>query len=113
MTRQPLIELHNVSVSYNGNVHAIEGVTLNVEEGELLGLLGPNGGGKTTLIKVILGLTGSCCGTVTVLGERLCHSEKHGPIRPPTRHSSIIGYLPQDVLSQAKGFPATVREVVS
>jgi len=52
---KPLLELISVSVSY-GEFTALENVVLKVMENDFIGIIGPNGGGKTTLLKAILGL---------------------------------------------------------
>jgi lantibiotic transport system ATP-binding protein len=54
-----------------GNVHAVRGVNLNVERGQIYGFLGPNGAGKTTTIRMMLGLIRPSSGTVNVFGETL------------------------------------------
>jgi zinc transport system ATP-binding protein len=55
MVNEEVVKLENVWVHYNGT-HALEGITLSIEHDDFLGIIGPNGGGKTTLLKVILGL---------------------------------------------------------
>ncbi|MCD6528861.1 ATP-binding cassette domain-containing protein, partial [Candidatus Bathyarchaeota archaeon] len=62
-----VIKLENVWVRY-GNLTVLEDVNLTVFRGDFLGIIGPNGGGKTTLLKVILGLIKPSRGRVTVLG---------------------------------------------
>ncbi|MFD0854250.1 ATP-binding cassette domain-containing protein, partial [Actinomadura adrarensis] len=52
-----------------GEVRAVDGVSLEVSEGEFFGILGPNGAGKTTLLEIIEGLREADEGTVSVLGE--------------------------------------------
>lgn len=98
---EPYIELDNVSFSYD-DVPVIENLTFTVRKGEYLGIIGPNGGGKTTLIKVILGLLHQTEGRVVLFGkDRHDFKEKHR-----------IGYVPQRVTQADKEFPATVFEVV-
>ncbi len=53
-----------------GQVHAVDGVSFSVEEGEFFGILGPNGAGKTTTLEIVEGLRQADSGTVEVLGER-------------------------------------------
>ncbi len=77
-------------------------VSLRVEAGEFLAIAGPNGGGKTTLLRLLVGLERPAAGTVRVFGE------------PPGRRSRgrRIGYLPQRAQIGGES-PVTVREVVS
>jgi zinc transport system ATP-binding protein len=77
----------------------LEDVTFRVYEHDFLGLIGPNGGGKTTLIKVILGLIPPTKGTVRVMGM------------PPKKGQRVIGYVPQ-VVSFDRDFPVQVWDVV-
>ncbi|HWF44289.1 MAG TPA: ATP-binding cassette domain-containing protein, partial [Candidatus Kapabacteria bacterium] len=67
-------------------VHALQGVTLNVAPGEIFGLLGQNGAGKTTFIKCVLGIVFLGAGSGTVLGYPF------GSVRAKER----IGYLPEN-----------------
>jgi ABC-2 type transport system ATP-binding protein len=64
---QHAVEIKDLHKHY-GDVRAVDGLTLNVEAGEILGLLGPNGAGKTTTIECVLGLREADSGTLTVLG---------------------------------------------
>jgi len=91
-----------VTFAYPGSTApALEGVSLRVEAGERLGVLGPNGGGKSTLLKIALGLLPGFIGEVRVFGM------------PPrrARRTGLIGYVPQR--SEAiLGFPVSVRQAV-
>ena len=66
-----MIELSGVSASY-GSVPAIQDVTIKVEKGEAVGLLGANGSGKSTTLRAISGLVRPTSGTITFLGQDLC-----------------------------------------
>lgn len=92
------VHIENLSVYY-GRTPAVTNVSLDVEQGEYLGLLGPNGGGKSTLLKTILGLVPATSGTVEVFGDR------------PLKSAAHIGYVPQ-FASMDRKFPITVQEVV-
>jgi len=94
----PVITLENVSFSYGGPV-VLEQVNLTMERGEFLGLVGPNGGGKSTLLKIILGLLEPAAGHVTVLGHR------------PVEARQAIGYVPQ-FATFPRYFPVSVEETV-
>jgi len=95
---EEVISLEDVWVQYNG-VTVLEDITLSVQNRDFLGIIGPNGGGKTTLLKVILGLIKPNRGRVTVLGG------------PPEEGRRFIGYVPQ--LTQFdREFPATALDVV-
>jgi branched-chain amino acid transport system ATP-binding protein len=71
-----MIELSGVSASY-GSVPAIRNVTINVEEGEAVGLLGANGSGKSTTLRAISGLVRPTSGAITFLGQNLCALPPH------------------------------------
>ncbi|MGR4838815.1 MULTISPECIES: metal ABC transporter ATP-binding protein [unclassified Bacteroides] len=90
-----MIEIKNLYAGYDGRI-VLRDVNLTVCERDFLGIIGPNGGGKTTLIKCILGLLKPVSGEILYNGGRL----------PPT-----IGYLPQ-YSSIDRKFPITVEEVV-
>ena len=88
----PLIHLENISAGYDKNI-VLNNVTLDVKDNDFIGIIGPNGGGKTTLLKVILDLLTPVSGSVS----------KAKNLR--------IGYLPQ-VNSIDKKFPVTVKNVI-
>lgn len=95
------IEVKNISFSY-GNSPVLENLSFSVKKGEYLGIIGPNGGGKTTLIKILLGLISPASGSIKLFGKDLRDfKEKYR-----------IGYVPQRVIQADKNFPATVFEVV-
>jgi ABC-2 type transport system ATP-binding protein len=83
-----MIEVEALSKSY-GPIRALDGVSFRVAAGEIVGLLGPNGSGKTTMILVLLGLTEPTSGTVRVLGL--------DPLRQPLAVKKAVGYLPDSV----------------
>jgi zinc transport system ATP-binding protein len=93
-----VIAIEDLSFSYEGPP-VLEHVTLNVEQGEMLGIVGPNGGGKSTLLKIILGLLKPAGGKVTVLG------------RPPAEGRREVSYVPQTI-HFPKDFPICVEEAV-
>ena len=72
-----------------GPVQAVDGLTLEIQEGEIYGLLGPNGSGKTTTILILLGLTEPSGGEVRVAG--------FNPTREALKVKRIVGYLPENV----------------
>ena len=63
-----MIELSNVSKTFNGKVKAVDNVTMTVKDGEIFGFLGPNGAGKTTTIKIITGILNADSGSVKING---------------------------------------------
>lgn len=89
--------LDNVSLRY-GNVPALENVTFRLHPLDFVSVIGPNGGGKTTFLKVLLGLLTPHEGTVRVLGK------------DPARSRQEIGYVPQQVTID-KQFPISVWDV--
>lgn len=93
-----VIELQNVWVNY-GNVTVLEDVNLTVHDKDFLGIIGPNGGGKSTLLKVILGLITPEKGVVKLLGDN------------PAKTRKYVGYVPQ-YASFNLTFPISVWEVV-
>lgn len=82
-----IVELDNVTKNYNGTT-AVKALTLETRPGEILGIIGHNGAGKSTTLKMILGLITPTSGTVRVMGEDMSHE--------PAHVKSQIGYLPED-----------------
>src|SRR5687767_12880149 len=96
------VELERLSFGYRPGQRVLEGVDLRIEEGEFVAVAGPNGGGKTTLIRIVLGLERPAAGRALLFGE------------PAHRFSRrrVLGYLAQR--SEIGGdAPTTVRELVS
>jgi zinc transport system ATP-binding protein len=95
----PTVELHDIWVRYSKK-WVLEAISLECLPGEILGIVGPNGGGKTTLLKVILGVLEPERGSAKLFGN------------PPDKHNRLgLGYLPQ--ISQAdRSFPVSVLDVV-
>jgi ABC-2 type transport system ATP-binding protein len=84
----PVIEATGLTKRYGGTV-AVDQINLSVDKGEVVGLLGPNGSGKTTTILMLLGLTEPSAGTVSILGK--------DPLREPLAVKRQVGYLPDAV----------------
>jgi zinc transport system ATP-binding protein len=93
-----VIQLDKVSFSY-GNNHVLTNVSLSVTAGDFVGVIGPNGGGKTTLLRLILGVLSPVTGTVALLGGS------------PEKTRIRAGYVPQETSSN-KLFPISVWDVV-
>ena len=64
----PILSIRDLRKSYGDGAEALKGISLDIEEGEVIALLGPNGAGKTTLISTICGLVRASSGSVTVNG---------------------------------------------
>ncbi len=92
------VTFENVSFSYDG-VAVLKDVHLSIPAGEFTAVVGPNGGGKTTLLRLILGLLVPDRGLLHVFG------------RPPPAVRSRIGYVPQHFQFDPK-FPVTVMDVI-
>jgi ABC-2 type transport system ATP-binding protein len=84
----PVIEARGLIKRY-GRFPAVDGIDLTVEKGEVFGLLGPNGSGKTTTILLLLGLTEPTAGSIRVLGL--------DPLRQPLSVKRRVGYLPDQI----------------
>jgi zinc transport system ATP-binding protein len=94
-----VIEFNGVTFSYN-HEPVLEHITFNVLDGDFVGVIGPNGGGKTTILKLLLGLVTPPTGTVSIYGMQ------------PARARKKVGYMPQ-YTTLDRDFPITVREVVA
>jgi ABC-2 type transport system ATP-binding protein len=80
-----VIDLADVSKTYKGKVHALQGIAMRVRRGEIFGLLGPNGAGKSTLVKIMMTVVKPTRAAGTILGHTVGHK--------PTL--AKIGYLPE------------------
>lgn len=96
-SREPIITISNLTVRYD-KVTALEHVSLDIYNDDFIGIIGPNGGGKSTLVKAIMGIV-PYSGEIEYNATLLRHNKPH------------IGYLPQ-ISSFDKAFPISVGEVV-
>ena len=98
MTDSTIIEVRNLWFSFNGQP-VLKGVNLSVHPRDFLAIIGPNGGGKTTLLKLMLGLLEPGQGSISILGQS------------PKEAARRIGYVPQEI-GVNKSFPISVLNVV-
>ena len=96
--RNSIVEIKNIWFAFNGQT-VLEDVSLDIRPGDFIAMIGPNGGGKTTLLKLMLGLLRPNKGTIRVLGD------------PTAKASHHIGYVSQDVHIN-RSFPITAIDVV-
>lgn len=87
-----VIEVNNLNVKYD-QTNVLENISFHIEENEFIGIIGPNGGGKTTLVKTLLGLLKPSSGVYRVDSK------------------ATIGYVPQ-MTTFDKKFPITVMDVI-
>lgn len=95
---EPVISLRDVAFSYGGEP-VLEDVSFSIDDREAVCIVGPNGGGKTTLVRLILGLLSPDRGEIRVFGQ------------PPQRARLRAGYMPQHVQHDAQ-FPVTAMDIV-
>jgi len=94
----PIVEINNVDFAYNRE-RILQDVNLDIRQGDFIAMIGPNGGGKTTLLKLILGLLKPEKGTIHVMGKSALKA------------APGIGYVPQNVHINSS-FPITALDVV-
>lgn len=99
--KTPALEVKNVSVAYDGQ-RVLESISFQIFSGEYVGVVGPNGGGKTTLLKVLVGLLPPSTGQVFLFGEPFSRSSQR----------SAISYVPQHQEAESFLLPVTVEEIV-
>lgn len=92
-----VVKFDDVSFSYD-EAFVLKEVSFSVSPCEFLGIIGPNGGGKTTLLRLIMGFLEPVIGSVSIFGG------------PPSQNRNLIGYVPQS-LKYDKEFPISVLEV--
>ena len=104
---EPAVRIQGVSYTYpatgidSGAVQALDSIDLNIQPRTKLGILGPNGGGKSTLIKLILGILKPSKGSISIFNNTPTKARNRG----------LIGYLPQRIEADLD-WPISVREVV-
>jgi zinc transport system ATP-binding protein len=98
---EPIIEVEDLTVSRSGE-KVIEDASFSVYRGDFVGVVGPNGGGKTTLIKAILGVLPRDSGSIRLFGENVDSFKSWGK----------VAYVSQDAINFDQSFPLSVRELV-
>jgi zinc transport system ATP-binding protein len=94
----PIVQIDDLSFVYNGQ-EVLQDINLKVYRGDFVSIIGPNGGGKTTLVKLILGLLTPVTGSVRIDG------------RAPGENGTVVGYVPQ-IINHNLSFPASAMDVV-
>lgn len=97
MTKQ-IVELSHVSFAYRESA-VLKDVSFSVQEGEFIGIIGPNGGGKTTLLKLIMGFLKPDVGSIHIFGKI------------PQQTQQLVAYVPQSMRFDRQ-FPISVLELV-
>ena len=88
-----MLKIDNISVSY-GQVKALLGVSIEVNDGEIVSIIGSNGAGKSSLMKMMIGLLKPQVGYVNVCGEKT----KHYSAEELSKHISLVYQNPEDML---------------
>jgi ABC-2 type transport system ATP-binding protein len=88
-----ILSIANLSKTYASGFHALKGINLDIQRGEIFALLGPNGAGKTTLISIVCGIANASGGTVTVDG--------HDNVADYRAARAMIGLVPQELYTDA------------
>ncbi len=97
----PIFDVKNVNFSA-ASQHILSNVSLEIFNGEYIAIIGPNGGGKTTLARILLGLTQPTSGEIKLYGKKL----------KAFKNWEKIGYVPQRASHVDENFPATVEDIV-
>ncbi len=97
-----IIKIEHLSFAYGDN-QVLQDVSLDIHAGDYLGIIGPNGGGKTTLIRLLVGLEQPDKGTISLYGTPL----------PKFKDWSNFGYVAQKVTNVDTHFPVTVKDIVA
>jgi len=97
----PIFDVKNLSFSVRG-VEILSNISLEIFSGEYIAIIGPNGGGKTTLIRMLLGLEKPSAGEIRLFGKKLNNFKEW--------HK--IGFVPQRASLVDENFPATVEDIV-
>ncbi len=93
------ISVKGISFGYSKDEPILKNVSFDIEEGEFVGLIGPNGGGKTTLLKLLMGFIEPWEGSISLFSK------------PATSYPNGIGYVPQ-ALHYDRNFPISVMDLV-
>lgn len=101
MTLEAVV-FENVSFAYPGGPTVLESVSLRAGEGELVAVIGPNGGGKSTLLKILVGLLRGWTGRVSIFGRTPEQARREG----------LVGYVPQYSMAE-RAFPVSARQAAA
>src|ERR1700710_2814212 len=96
-----IVEISNLTFAYRQQP-VLQNLDLSIDRGTTVGLIGPNGGGKTTLIKLLMGLLRPSAGSIVIDGKSPALAIRQG---------DVIGYLPQSPV-RPESFPLSVRQTV-
>jgi zinc transport system ATP-binding protein len=99
----PIIRIQDVNFAYNPGTLVLKDITFDIHEGDFLGIIGPNGGGKSTLLKLLLGILPLQQGSIELFGQNLRYFKDW----------HLLGYVSQKATHFEKRFPATVWEIVA
>lgn len=99
---KPIISFQDASFSFSGGAKTIDSASLDILPSDFVAVVGPNGGGKTTLVNLMLGVFEPDSGKVLLFGSN-----------PKRVDKSRIGYVPQHASNFDLNFPGTVLEIVS
>ena len=97
----PIFDVKNLSLHIKSQT-ILKNITLQIFEGEYVAIIGPNGGGKTTFVKTLLGLQSFSSGEVLIYGKKISKFKQWDK----------IGYVPQRATLTDKNFPATSLDIV-
>jgi len=97
----PIFDVENLGFSVRGQT-ILQNISFQIFHGEYIAIIGPNGGGKTTLIRLLLGLEKPTSGTIRIFGKKLKNFKEWYK----------IGYVPQRAAHVDANFPATVEDIV-
>jgi len=101
MDMEPIIDVKGLTVR-RGNAEAISKANFSIEKGDYVGIVGPNGGGKTTLVLAMLGLLPKSAGNIKIMGQEIESFDQW----------EKVGYVSQFAINFDSQFPLTVRELV-
>ena len=104
MSMEELIKTDELTKRF-GDITAVNGISLSVKKGEVLGFLGPNGAGKSTTMKIITGFLEPDGGSVTINGVSMADH--------PTRAKTYIGYLPEGAPAYSDMTPETFLQFIA
>ena len=101
MPIEKIIEVNSINFSYGTN-KVLKDVTFDIKKGSYVGIIGPNGGGKTTLLRIMLGLLKPDDGSIKMAGQEVGNA----------LDNCRVGYVPQRISQEYIDLPATVEEIV-